>query len=141
MRNHLDMNRLSNPLAGADRQPSSFGASYLDQEALQQLVELMDGDKELIVDLIDTLVEETPPMLNKLKHALAGQDQGEVQRQAHSLKSSSAQMGASAFADMCKELEHQARAGQLPNEPDLGRALDDEFQRVQAALMDWKASL
>jgi len=124
---------------------SSFGthitADYLDQETLLSLTELMDGDAEMISDLIDTLMEDTPALMAELKDAIEAGEISLVHRHAHSLKSSNAQLGAHAFAAICQELENQAKEGELSNAPQLLQQLQQEQQRVALALNDWKNRL
>jgi HPt (histidine-containing phosphotransfer) domain-containing protein len=57
-----------------------------------------------------------------------------VRQAAHSLKSSSAQVGALALSAHCKELEALGRANTLTNAPTILACLEEEYPVVQAAL-------
>ncbi|MFH1086263.1 MAG: Hpt domain-containing protein [Chloroflexota bacterium] len=70
------------------------------------------GD-EFLGELIDTYCQETPQLIGELQTALARGDAATFRRQAHSIKSSSATFGATAFAALARELEMLGRDGNL----------------------------
>ena len=114
---------------------------YLDAGMRTQLVELMDGDAEMIIDLIDTLVESTPELMEALAtHLNAGQPDG-FREAAHALKGSHLQLGATDFAARCQELENLGRAGDLSGADPLYAQLLLEHEKVVMALESWKENL
>ena len=70
------------------------------------------GD-EFLGELIDTYCQETPQLIAALQTALTQGDAEGFRRQAHSIKSSSATFGATAFAALARELEMLGRDGNL----------------------------
>jgi HPt (histidine-containing phosphotransfer) domain-containing protein len=73
-------------------------------------------------------------LIARVRAGLAAGDHEAVRIAAHTLKSSSANLGAGALAEMCKQLEVAARAGTLgPGLPD-AQALERTYQAVRAAL-------
>ena len=115
--------------------------SYLNNDTLDLLFDLMDGDSEMIVDLVDTLIETTPELLDDLKSGVNTRDSQKIRDSAHALKSSNAQLGAESFAKLCEEMESKGRED---NKEGLDQLLDLillEFEKVQAALGSWKNSL
>jgi len=58
-----------------------------------------------------------------------------MQGAAHSLKSTSGNLGAMMLAEMCKELEAMGRAGTTDNATLLLHVLEDEYERVREALV------
>ena len=76
--------------------------TYLDAEALDMIIDLMDGDTEMIIDLVDTLLESAPEDMTRLEEGLEALDAHEVREAAHALKSANAQLGALQFSELCK---------------------------------------
>jgi HPt (histidine-containing phosphotransfer) domain-containing protein len=96
----------------------------LDPAALEQLHEL--GGDEFVADLVATFVADAPPLLA----ALRGSDVGEVRRAAHTLKSNGATFGATRFAELCRGLEEQAKAGDLTDAPERAALIEEEYALV-----------
>jgi HPt (histidine-containing phosphotransfer) domain-containing protein len=83
----------------------------IDLAAYSQLKDLMGAD--FMLELIDTYCPETEDLIDKLQAALAAQDAAAFGRLAHSIKSSSASMGALALAGQARELEMMGKACDL----------------------------
>ena len=88
------------------------------------------GD-DFVRELVDTFLEEAPPMLAALRAALATGTAEAFRRTAHSLKSNANTFGALGLAAQARDLELQGVAAASPATLD---ALDAEFARVAAAL-------
>ena len=83
------------------------------------------GD-DFLAELIDTYCEETPQLIQRLQQALARNDAGEFRLVAHSIKSSSAALGAKAFAALARELEMLGKTGNLEAAgPEVNRLAQD----------------
>ncbi len=82
----------------------------LDSEALNNLRALQrPGSPDLLGKLVASYLKETPPMLERLRDAFERQDPESACRVAHSLKSSSAYLGATHFGgDVYKDRIHGA---------------------------------
>ncbi|MBJ7899673.1 MAG: response regulator [Cyanobacteria bacterium RI_101] len=113
--------------------PALPPATVLDPRILQDLRDL-GGDQAsaIIQDLCQTYLTTAPTLLAQIKTALAGEDWETLRRAAHSLGSSSANLGARAFAQACRQWENAARAGTAPDF--LFTDLERSFQQVEAAL-------
>jgi PAS domain S-box-containing protein len=85
-------------------------------------------------ELIMIFLNDTPTKLTTLQQALADADPHSLFTTAHSLKSSSRQLGALHFSSLCKQVEMQARAGSCEGQKELVAQLIAEFARVQEAL-------
>jgi len=58
-----------------------------------------------------------------------------LRRAAHTLKSSSANVGATGLPELCRKVEEMARAGEIPASGDpLLRRLEEEYRSVREAL-------
>jgi len=69
---------------------------------------------DFVRELIDTFLEEAPPMLTELSEALAGARAEGFRRAAHSLKSNASTFGALTLAAMARDLELQGLAAATP---------------------------
>ncbi|MCB0166810.1 MAG: response regulator [Anaerolineae bacterium] len=114
--------------------PSS--SAVLDQTALTMLLDLLGGEKALLVELIDSFLEEAPLLLARLNQAAQIGDAAGVRMAAHTLKSSSNDFGATALARMCQELEDMGRDGLLIAPTMRATELELEYERVKNALND-----
>ena len=109
--------------------------AVLDQAALDELRACDPDDTGLLAELVDIFLSDTPPRLQALRLAFeAGQPQA-LSREAHALKSSSAQLGARALADICKQLELKGREGSLAGVGELLAKLPTAYTAVKAALL------
>jgi hypothetical protein len=86
----------------------------LDAERLNHLRELEDPTEHAVLDRLITLyLENCTAQLGDLRRAVAEHDTGEVERIAHTLKGSSANLGAVAVAEVCQQLELSGREGRF----------------------------
>jgi signal transduction histidine kinase/CheY-like chemotaxis protein len=67
---------------------------------------LKNGHPGLLARLIETYLRVAPELLSQLVTAAADNNQDVLRATAHSLKSSSANVGASKLSDLCRQLEH-----------------------------------
>lgn len=90
---------------------------------------------EVLVDLVDTYLEESSGLVNAIRVGNAKGDLGSMLRPAHSLKSSSASIGAMKLSRLCADLEAHLR-GSLADLDVLRQVqqIEHEFTRVVAAL-------
>jgi HPt (histidine-containing phosphotransfer) domain-containing protein len=106
----------------------------VDPAAIDRLLEMTGGDRDFLVDLMDTFIEDGSRQLDALSAAVEMADTDAAVRPAHSLKSNSASMGAERLADMCRALEADARAGTIDDGPARVGAAQNEFWLVRIAL-------
>jgi CheY-like chemotaxis protein len=92
------------------------------------------GQPDILAELIAVYLRDTPSRLATLHEALAHADAGSLRGAAHSLKGSSSQIGAAQMAQLCADLEEQARAADLAGAAQTLRRLDAAFGRVHAHL-------
>ena len=100
--------------AGASPLPAAKGSrpEVLDREALQRLFELdPQGKGKLIERVVQAFGTSTERMLPQLRSAEQTGDARAVKLVAHTLKSSSASLGATDLSRMCADLEQQMRNG------------------------------
>ena len=107
----------------------------LERNALEAIRALQsDAAPDLLARVVHLYLESAPELIARLRTGLAAGDHNAVRIAAHTLKSSSANLGASALAEMCKQLELAARTGIIgPGLPD-AQAVQREYDAVRAAL-------
>ena len=111
-------------------------AAIIDQKVLDQLSELQDAEApDLMARVLDLYLVESPRLMQKLRQASEAGDVAEMARFAHSLDSSSANVGATVLARLCNELRQSARGGDLDASRGLVAQVEQEHGRVQDALL------
>ena len=93
-----------------------------------------DGENTLLEKVIIAFTSDTPRQLASLRAAIAAHDTEAMRKVAHSLKSGSANVGADALAQQCKEMEKLGRAGSTDGAAGLLHAMDQQFLAVRDAL-------
>ena len=83
----------------------------IDSGALATLLETIGGDKEFVDELIVTFLEDAPGMLDDMDQAVSDEDADKLRLVSHSLKTNSAQFGATALFELCRDIEMQAKEG------------------------------
>ena len=89
---------------------------------------------EVASELIGLFLEDTPRLLADLRETVAHGDAEGLQRAAHTLKSSSASLGAMGLSALCQELEVMRRAGTLEGAAEKVARVEAEYERVKATL-------
>ena len=116
--------------------PARFShLELLDRKMLDMLrVSGKDGQPGLLERVIVKFLESSSKQVKNLRQATAMGETAEIRSVAHSLKSSSANLGAAKLAAMCAELESLARAGAVEGCASILALLAVEYGRVCEAL-------
>lgn len=120
---------------------TDIGLEYLDSSTREDILDLMDGDSEMVIDLIESLMESSPELMAELQEGLASGDSQKVKSAAHTLKSSNAQLGALNFAELCLEMEIIGKSSDLSNAGSVYESIQREYSKVEQALNSWKSDL
>ncbi|HKD93274.1 MAG TPA: GAF domain-containing protein [Gaiellaceae bacterium] len=118
------------PLANGDL--AAVGYVSLDDGALGSLRDL--GGDEFLAEVIDAFLGDAPELIATLRRSVDEQSPEELRRAAHTLKSNGATLGAEVFAELCRTLEHQAKAGELDGASELVDRVEQEYQALEKAL-------
>lgn len=108
--------------------------SVIDGEQLANLLDLMDGDADLVVEVIDLFLEDAPQRIAGIVAAIDAGEPDSLMRAAHSLKGSSANVGAKALTGLCANLEQRGRNGSVAGAAALSNSMRREFDAVRTAL-------
>ena len=107
----------------------------IDIESLKlNLGALEDELAECVGFLSEAFLEDAPGMLAAIEENIEQANADQVRFQVHTLKSSSATLGAIHLSQICLALETQARSGDLSQAQALSDAMQVEFQRVKHEL-------
>ena len=110
-------------------------AGVLDPAALEQIRSLApDAPDALVRRILEAYLEGAEGEWQCFEQGLADGDVGRLTNVAHSLKSSSFNVGAKGLAEICREIEELGRDGQLTELLTHVDPLRAEWQRVEAAL-------
>jgi CheY-like chemotaxis protein len=117
----------------ASEQPQAD--QVLDRGVLDQLGALrVNGKPDLLARTLHLYLVESPKLVLKLKLAALAGDAPEIARAAHSLKSSSANVGATALSRYCADIEASARRGETAEAGAVFTRIEAEHAFVQSAL-------
>lgn len=116
----------------------------IDMKTFHEL-EVVIGTKDNpsnILNLIDTYLQALSEFKSTVTNAIRTKDIGSLQRATHSLKGSSASLGAVGLSEICKSLENTIVGGVLTCEPEdllaLANDFNEECDRVKLALEQQK---
>jgi HPt (histidine-containing phosphotransfer) domain-containing protein len=120
-----------NNSSGSTNARAANTKSWLDRNAI--LARLQD-DEDLLRELIELFLEDTPRLLLEAEAALIAGDAGRLQRAAHTIKGSVSNFGATDAVDAAYKLELAAKAGNLADSATLQQRLKQQLACVQTAL-------
>lgn len=107
----------------------------LDAEALDHIRELEHGSKPgVLIAVIASYLEHAPQLLETMHAAVNQGDAKALRHAAHTLKSSSANLGALTLSALCKDLETMGDRGVVTPALSLLPTLTAEYQLVREAL-------
>jgi HPt (histidine-containing phosphotransfer) domain-containing protein len=114
------------------------GGGLLDPAAFERLKSIGGDDPAFLADLISTFLEESPALVANLRKAAEAGDLDALRRSAHSLKSNSAEFGATALSGLARELEEMARNRTLEGAMERVASAEKEYRSVRAALEEMR---
>ena len=117
---------LPTPEVMAVRSPPVLSASILDE-----LREVLGSEVDKIIAVY---LEDAPRLIAQLERAAVGGDPIALRVAAHTLKSSSANVGATTLSEAARDLEDGARDGTLKHPETMVARIVTEFAQVRSAL-------
>lgn len=129
------------PVKGSapDRTPAvendsgSGGSEAVDPSAIEFLRQLETTHPGIFQSILQKYLDSAGQLVKTIVETTAG-DLKEVERAAHSLKSSSARLGAHRLAKLASEIEMAGRAGAMEEVLSRAHSLEAEFEPVAAAV-------
>ncbi len=125
-----NMTTALNEIEGA-KQP--LAATAIDKPTLNQLKEDMGEDFD---ELIPVFLKSAREIIDSLELSFVDNDKEVFERHAHSLKSSSANLGGLNLSNLAALLENNAKSGNLPDSVDFMVELRSEILRIENELAE-----
>lgn len=121
------------PINTSHAEPQTDLPNPIDSQILQELQDSLGEDSAFLTELIDCYLEDAPLQMQAIQTATAEGDVSTLRRAAHSLKSSSASLGATSFANLCQNLEIASTETLEATLKKISQ-LEAEYERVKIAL-------
>ena len=112
--------------------PSQHG-EQLDRASLLERVE---GDKQLLAEMIQLFLADAPQLIDAMRNALLQGDMILLERSAHSMKGAAANMSAEVTASAALLLEQSAKKGDAESSKANLAALEGAIERLLPVLAD-----
>jgi CheY-like chemotaxis protein len=126
------------PTVAFERQDTapSMSAS-LDSQALANIRALQrPGAPDLLVKIIESYLSFAPQLLQTLRDAITHQEASTIQQAAHSLRSSSLNLGAITVATLSKDLEAMGQKNILDNAAQIFTEIEVAYEATRVALLE-----
>lgn len=118
-----------------ESQQEASATNVLDQRTLEKIRALQRiGKPNILGRVISIYQENTPKLFETIREAVNSGEAETLRQSAHSLKSSSANLGALRLASICKELESMGRENHLQQATGLLEKMTTELDQVMKAL-------
>lgn len=108
--------------------------SVIDERMLEQLLELIGGDKDSLHELIDTFLIEGKEIIEQMSAAVDTQNLDVLRRSAHSLKSTAQDFGAVELSQLNAALEAQCKQSWPDNAAAQSTKIAEHFAQADEAL-------
>jgi len=111
------------------------GREVIDRTALEAIRSLQsDAAPRLLAQVVQIYFDSAPALIEQLRAGMGASNLTAIRAAAHSLKSSSANLGANTLAELCRMVELAARAGSIGPEVPGVPAIEREYDAVRRAL-------
>lgn len=124
---------VSGAVSQAEPAAGQQGVAILDERVLRELKEIMEDD---YVSLLRTYLRNAPQLVEEVQSAAAKGDVESMVIPIHSLKSSSANVGAMHLSALAREVEQHAREGDLKAAKQALGTVRDAYANAEAALRE-----
>jgi HPt (histidine-containing phosphotransfer) domain-containing protein len=106
----------------------------VDPATLDQMLEETGGDAEFVVEIIDDYLANARTLLASLAASLMAGDAGATRISAHTLKGTSASLGAFPLSALAAEIEAVSKEGTTVDAAAVLPKLEESFATVEQAL-------
>jgi CheY-like chemotaxis protein len=120
--------------AGAQPETTLTAPAVIDPAALGRLKDTLGKRVSMLPGLIGIFLDDAVKLQTQARQAYEQKELESLRRAAHTLKSSSANFGATTLSAMCKDLELRVKAGELGDVEARLAQIAAEYERARAAL-------
>ena len=113
-------------------------SSVLDESRLEELTEMGDRARMLVLRAVDNFVSRVPEVLEELRGAVARHDAEELRAVAHGFRGSALNLGVARAAEIALDLELLAEHGQVDSGGPLVTELEQALVDAVAALDEYR---
>lgn len=115
--------------------PPTQEEAVLDLQVLNRLRAMVgENDPAFLREVLAEYLEETPKLITEMVTSIASENAPVLQRAAHTLKSTSATIGAMQLSQRCKQLEAFGKASDFQGAREGITPLQSEYEQVKLAL-------
>jgi HPt (histidine-containing phosphotransfer) domain-containing protein len=135
------LNKINSIDSGPDLQTLSKSAdeaafAEIDLSVLIAFEEMqIEGEPDLIVELIDLYLADVPQRLSAMKDFILKADWNSLKRAAHTLKGSSVNLGVTGMGLLCEKLEQSVDSESFDLSNDLISMLEQSFMQSSRILL------
>jgi HPt (histidine-containing phosphotransfer) domain-containing protein len=98
------------------------------------LIELLDGNPDLIITIIDSFLDDCPGYMDAIRTAVENEDAEALKREAHGLKGAAGSLRAEPASEAALVLEEIGHSGDFSEAEPALEALEHEIERLKDAL-------
>ncbi len=106
-----------------------------------EILDRVDGDLELLLELIDLFRDDSSRLISELRTAVSREDAALIEQNAHALKGSVGNFGAAMAYSAAAKLEAIGGTGDLSEAAGAFGVLETEIERVQNALASYAVEI
>ena len=107
--------------------------SPIDAKVIAEFKAMMgDNADTILIEIIDCYLEDAPQHIQTIARAISQKDAAELRRSSHTLKSSSATLGATNLAAFCQELETLSRLVNIEDSSSHTKDGAEQLAQIQA---------
>ncbi|MEO1521797.1 MAG: response regulator, partial [Cyanobacteria bacterium J06633_2] len=138
---HATLPKAQQPNIPAE-QYSNNDINLINYEALQSTIDAMGMDpRECLSTLLDIFLDEANTLVETMRSAISEHDGSKLNFAAHTLKSSSASLGAIALSEQCQRLEKMGLDGDLAQAERIMSDVQALYEKVEPALSQYILTL
>ena len=109
----------------------------IDKDAIQAINSLQQpGEESILAKIVHLYLDESTVLRDEIGRGIVEADTDLLRESAHSLKSSSANVGAMDVSRLCLELENRARSSDLDDAGELFERFNQSLESAQQALRE-----
>src|SRR5215469_1027030 len=134
------MNWSASPAQGTPASPAKDQASVAATVDLGQMLERLGGDENLLQEVLEIFLEQTPKLLKTLRDALARGEAETVERTAHSMKGELGYLGAKEVSQKARQLEELGRGRNLEGAAQVFASFEADIIAIAEAIRRQRGS-